>query len=62
MTVLFNNAKFLRISTIMKLVNESKPLVGSSNTNTSGYLINSIAMAVLFFSPPLIPLTSTPPM
>jgi len=42
-------------------VNESNPLVGSSNINTSGLVNNSVAMEVRLRSPPEIPFMVTPP-
>jgi hypothetical protein len=45
----------------MKAVKESNPDVGSSRRITNGSETNSIAIDVLFLSPPEIPLIIAPP-
>ena len=40
---------------------ESRPVVGSSRNSKFGFYINSIPIFTLFFSPPEIPHTVTPP-
>ena len=45
------------LSTIVMAINESKPLVGSSQNNNAGFVMISEANANLLSSPPDIPLT-----
>jgi hypothetical protein len=54
-------ASFLRSCTILRAVELSRPLVGSSRRITTGSVINSYPIEVLFLSPPEIPLRRTPP-
>ena len=51
-------AKFFIVSTIDIAINESRPLVGSSQNNIPGSLITSDANVNLLLSPPDIPLIS----
>ena len=46
---------------ILKAVELSSPLVGSSQSNRLGSVISSYPILVLFLSPPDIPLNKVPP-
>ena len=46
---------------IFKAVEESNPLVGSSNINKEGFVIISYPIEVLFLSPPDNPFMKYPP-
>lgn len=54
-------ASFLSILQILKAVELSRPLVGSSKSIKLGFVINSYPMQVLFLSPPEILFRLNPP-
>lgn len=57
----WSTAIFFNIFTILKAVEESRPLVGSSQSKKCGSVISSYPMLVLLRSPPEIPFFSCPP-
>ena len=61
MTVLPLWASFFSNCTILSAVELSSPLVGSSSRMTTGSVISSYPIEVLFLSPPEIPFSMTPP-
>lgn len=54
-------ASFFRSFTILKAVDESRPLVGSSRNSKEGLVISSYPIDILFRSPPETPLRNHPP-
>lgn len=60
MVRLFLTHSFLSISMIRKAVEESRPLVGSSQRRTCGSVISSYPIDVRFLSPPEMPLCDMP--
>lgn len=61
MTVMPLRASFLSKAMILKAVELSRPLVGSSRSSNLGSVINSYPILVLFLSPPDMALIVNPP-